>query len=50
MFSSKVHNLRHFGFSDLVSEHPAFADTLLMDVHHNECAVSWSLLKKRSRT
>jgi len=35
MFAGKVHNLRHFGFSHLVSEDPAFADTVLMHVHHD---------------
>ena len=35
MFAGKVHNLRHFGFRDLVCENTAFADAVLMYVHHD---------------
>src|SRR5271163_1582901 len=35
MFAGKVHDLRHFGFGDLVSEHPAFADAVLVHMHHD---------------
>ena len=31
----EVHNLRHFGFRDLVCENTAFADAVLMHVHHD---------------
>src|SRR5579871_4097534 len=35
MFAGKVHNLRHFCLSNLVGEHSAFADPMLMHVHHD---------------
>ena len=35
MFPGKVHNLRHFGFSHFVGEDPAFADSVLMHMHHD---------------
>ena len=36
MFSGKVHNLRHFGFGHLVGENPAFADAVLVHMHHDQ--------------
>jgi hypothetical protein len=35
VFAGKVHNLRHFRFCDLVRENTAFADTVLVYVHHD---------------
>jgi hypothetical protein len=35
VFAGKVHNLRHFGFRDLVRENTTFADTVLMYMHHD---------------
>ena len=35
MFPSEVHNLRHFGLGDLVSEDTALADPMLVNVHHD---------------
>ncbi len=35
MFAGKVHNLRHFCFRDLVREDAAFANSMLMHVHHD---------------
>jgi len=35
MFAGKVHNLRHFGFSDFIGKYPAFADAVLMHMHHD---------------
>jgi hypothetical protein len=35
VFAGKVHNLRHFGFRDLICENTAFADAVLMYVHHD---------------
>jgi hypothetical protein len=35
VFAGKVHNLRHFGFRDLVREDTTFPDTVLMYMHHD---------------
>jgi hypothetical protein len=35
MLPGEVHNLRHFGFSNLVGENAAFADPMLVHVHHD---------------
>ena len=35
MFSGKVHDLRHFGLGHFVGEDPAFADPILVHVHHD---------------
>jgi hypothetical protein len=35
MFAGKVHDLRHFGFRHLVGEDPAFADPVLVYMHHD---------------
>ena len=50
MFAREVHDLRHFGFRYLVGIDAAFADPMVMHMHHDSCAASWSLLKNRSST
>ena len=35
MFAGKVHNLRHFCFRHLIGEDTAFADAVLMHMHHD---------------
>src|ERR1700728_1300850 len=35
MFAGKVHNLRHFCFRHLIGEDTAFADAMLMHMHHD---------------
>src|SRR6266481_2659071 len=35
VFAGKVHDLRHLGLGHLVGVDPAFADAVLMHVHHN---------------
>ena len=35
MFAGKVHDLRHFGLGHLVGENPAFADPVLVHMHHD---------------
>jgi len=35
MLAGKVHDLRHFRFGDLVGEHTALADPVVVDVQHN---------------
>ena len=35
MFAGKVHDLRHFGFRNLVGIDPALADPVLVDMHHD---------------
>ena len=35
MFAGKVHHLRHFGLGHLIGEDAAFADAVLMHVHHD---------------
>ena len=35
MFAGKVHDLSHFRFRHLIGENPAFADPMLVHVHHD---------------
>jgi len=35
MFTGKVHNLRHFGFRHFIGVNPAFAYSVLVDMHHD---------------
>ena len=35
MFASKVHNLRHFGLRDFISEYTAFTDSMVVNMQHN---------------
>jgi len=35
VFSRKVHDLRHLGFSDLVCKNAAFADPVMMNMQHD---------------
>ena len=35
MFAGKVHDLRHFRFGDLVGEHTALADPVVVHMQHN---------------
>src|ERR1700691_1386999 len=35
VFAGKVHNLRHFGFGHFVGKDTAFADAVLMHMHHD---------------
>jgi len=35
MLARKVHHLRHFGFSNFVSEDSAFADPVMMNMQHD---------------
>ena len=46
MFARKVHNLRHFCFSDLICENAALSHAVVVDVKHYPCRVFARLLKK----
>src|SRR6476469_895117 len=46
MFAGKVHDLRHFGFGDLVGEHTALADPVVVHVQHNASRSFAVLVKK----
>ena len=35
MLARKIHHLRHFGLGDLIGEHAALADPVMMDVQHD---------------
>ena len=35
VLARKIHHLRHLGLGDLVGEHPALPDTMMMDVEHD---------------
>ena len=46
MFARKVHNLRHFCFSNLIGKYAALADTMVVNVQHDLRGVFARLLKK----
>ena len=50
VFAGKVHDLRHLGLGHLVGVDPALANAVLVHMHHDSWAASWSLLKNRSST
>ena len=50
VFARKVHNLRHFCFSDLICENAALSHAMVVDVKHDPCRVFARLLKNLSRT
>ena len=35
VLARKIHHLRHLGLGDLVGEHPALPDSMMMDVEHD---------------
>src|SRR5689334_24709290 len=47
-FAGKVHNLRHFGFGNLIRIDTALTDAVLMHMHHNAVRGLVILVEERS--